>query len=207
MCCCFDVDWKLRSSPKLFFRVFKNDLIIHSTQRNAKQCDRHNRKGSKANRNLDWWISERDTGSSRAAGVRFLSLPAMKNKVPTKMLEIKFHGKKQTKKQLCGNFFFFLKRDVAVLSYSVFTFYASEVNNYSCKAADKAGGKHLKWLFTIRRKWWLTLRCCKYGYRKECVSVCCNHRQERERVRQIGTPFLLICYSTSSTHNSSKGGE
>lgn len=48
--------------------------------------------------------------------------------------------------------FFFLKRDVAVLSYSVFTFYASEVNNYSCKAADKAGGKHLKWLFTIRRK-------------------------------------------------------
>lgn len=104
-------------------------------------------------------------------------------------------------------FFFFLKRDVAVLSYSVFTFYASEVNNYSCKGADKAGGKHLKWLFTIRRKWWLTLRCCKYGYRKECVSVCCNHRQERERVRQIGTPFLLICYSTSSTHNSSKGGE
>lgn len=50
-------------------------------------------------------------------------------------------------------FYFFLKkRDVAVLSYSVFTFYASEVNNYSCKAADKAGGKHLKWLFTIRRK-------------------------------------------------------
>lgn len=60
--------------------------------------------------------------------------------------------KNKQKNNFVAIFFFFLKRDVAVLSYSVFTFYASEVNNYSCKAADKAGGKHLKWLFTIRRK-------------------------------------------------------
>lgn len=121
--------------------------------------------------------------------------------------QVSWEKNKQKNNFVAIFFFFFKKRDVAVWSYSFFTFYASEVNNYSCKAADKAGGKHLKWLFTIRRKWWLTLRCCKYGYRKESVSVCCNHRQERERVRQIGTPFLLICYSTSSTHNSSKGGE
>lgn len=49
----------------------------------------------------------------------------------------------------------------------------------------KPGGKHLKWLFTIRRKVWFTLKCCKYGYRKECVSVCCNHRQEREREKLL----------------------
>lgn len=60
--------------------------------------------------------------------------------------------KNKQKNNFVAIFFFFLKRDVAVLSYSVFTFYASEVNNYSCKAADKARGKHLKWLFTIRRK-------------------------------------------------------
>lgn len=60
--------------------------------------------------------------------------------------------KNKQKNNFVAIFFFFLKRDVAVLSYSVFTFYASEVNNYSCKAADEAGGKHLKWLFTIRRK-------------------------------------------------------
>lgn len=36
--------------------------------------------------------------------------------------------KNKQKNNFVAIFFFFLKRDVAVLSYSVFTFYASEVN-------------------------------------------------------------------------------
>lgn len=191
-------------SKTIFFGCLK--MILSSTLHREMQNNVTDRKGSKANRNLDWWISERGTGSSRAAGVRFLSLPAMKNKVPTKMLEIKFYGKTNKKQQqLCGNFFFFFKETWQFYLIQFLPFMPLRLTTTHVKQLIKPEGNTWNgFSLSEENDDWLWDVVNMVIGRSVCLCVAIT---DRERVRQIGTPFLLICCSTSSTHNSSKGGE